>query len=874
MTAVKSPLLLVVLVSMCMCATAQEESSHPRGMKTEKVTIIPGAHFKAGWVRRIFFGSLWRDLWTTPMEVSVLDLGKYAGGLTPIQQVSEPRGLRFIGEDGRLYEFRSIERDIKAALPLELRETFVYEVAKDMMGSINPLSSVMAEPFLHAAGVLHVERHLVVLPDDEKLAEFREQFSGALGTIESFPMLELRECEELGEAISTGELFGRLAKDNDDRVDAVSFLKGRLMDIYLGNWNRHADEWQWICAREGGVRIWKAVLRESDWAFARYDGLVPWLSAKLIPQIQPFGEKLPKIVNFTWTGRDVDRRVLSTLDKSTWDSVTTFVVLSLGDSLIEDALRLLPQQVYAKMGETLLKSLRSRRLDLREASDDYYNVLASHVDVRGSNESEYATISFTGDQQIKVALYERDEKTGEKDGEPSYDRVFHSEDTKEVRLYLLGGDDIAVLDGRAKSGISLKVIGGEGEDKLINSSELKRSLLDVIPFVPSWEAKIAFYDSDREPGVQASPSASATQVEERPGSIGLGSEGFAARDWGHAWKFELWLGADSDDGLFLGGGPVLYQFGFRADPYVYRMGLRFGFATATRKVRAEYSGEFLQLVRGARVLLYAKANQLDIDNFFGTGNETTRNEKLEEEGFYNFRKVQLWFRTAIEFPVLRYTTLSVGASAKYVNANGKAGTILDTVTVNGIGKVSLLFMNTALRIDRRDHPVLPTHGILLELGGSYSPPVFSSKASFGEVRIEARSYLTRSVITPLTLAVRVVGEKNWGGSPFHQISVLGGSRTIRGLLRERYVGGGMVLGNAELRFFLPRFQFLRPAAIGMFLFGDTGRVFVSGEDSDQWHSSVGAGLWLSILKPEYTLSASIARSSDGIRVQAMSGLMF
>ena len=104
--------------------------------------------------------------------------------------------------------------------------------------------------------------------------------------------------------------------------------------------------------------------------------------------------------------------------------------------------------------------------------------------------------------------------------------------------------------------------------------------------------------------------------------------------------------------------------------------------------------------------------------------------------------------------------------------------------------------------------------------------------------------------------------------------MLGGSRTIRGLLRERYVGGGMVLGNAELRFFLPRFQFLRPAAIGMFLFGETGRVFVSGEDSDQWHSSAGGGLWLSVLKPEYTLSASIARSSDGIRVQAMSGLMF
>jgi hypothetical protein len=50
------------------------------------VTIIPGEQFKAGGLKEFFFGEHWRDVWAIPIEVEVLDLKTFAGGLTPIKK--------------------------------------------------------------------------------------------------------------------------------------------------------------------------------------------------------------------------------------------------------------------------------------------------------------------------------------------------------------------------------------------------------------------------------------------------------------------------------------------------------------------------------------------------------------------------------------------------------------------------------------------------------------------------------------------------------------------------------------------------------------------------------------------------------------------
>ena len=56
-------------------------------------TVAAGPQYEAGGFHEVLFGKGYRDLWTTPIEVPVLDLRGTGGGLTPVRIVGQAQGL-------------------------------------------------------------------------------------------------------------------------------------------------------------------------------------------------------------------------------------------------------------------------------------------------------------------------------------------------------------------------------------------------------------------------------------------------------------------------------------------------------------------------------------------------------------------------------------------------------------------------------------------------------------------------------------------------------------------------------------------------------------------------------------------------------------
>ena len=55
------------------------------GQETARTTtVVAGEEYAAGGFHRFLWGSHYRDAWTTEVEVEILDLGQFAGGLTPL----------------------------------------------------------------------------------------------------------------------------------------------------------------------------------------------------------------------------------------------------------------------------------------------------------------------------------------------------------------------------------------------------------------------------------------------------------------------------------------------------------------------------------------------------------------------------------------------------------------------------------------------------------------------------------------------------------------------------------------------------------------------------------------------------------------------
>ena len=78
-----------------------------------------------------------------------------------------------MGADSREYSFRSVDKDPSAVLDPLLRGTVVNELVQDGISAAHPYGALVAAPILEAAGVLHVEPQLRLMPDDPALGEFR-----------------------------------------------------------------------------------------------------------------------------------------------------------------------------------------------------------------------------------------------------------------------------------------------------------------------------------------------------------------------------------------------------------------------------------------------------------------------------------------------------------------------------------------------------------------------------------------------------------------------------------------------------------------------------------------------------------------------------
>jgi hypothetical protein len=315
------------------------------------ITIIPGEQYASSGFYEFWFGEHWREVWATPIKVEILALDEFAGGLTPIRRGGgmQTKSLQFKGNDGKIWKFRSVDKDPSKVLPEDLRESIAEDIIKDQISSANPFAPLVVVPIIEAVDVLEAEPKLVFLPDVEGLGEFRKDFGGMLGFIEEHPTEGEDDEPGFQNAIDvkgTYKLFDYLTKKRNQKIDAEEFLKARLMDLLLGDWDRHMDQWRWAEYEEPEGKIWKPIPRDRDQAFSKYDGVFTYVADYLVPQITHFGDDYPQIEDLTWNGRFLDRRVLTELDKRTWDSITGIVQTKITDEVFDSAVKRLPPEVY------------------------------------------------------------------------------------------------------------------------------------------------------------------------------------------------------------------------------------------------------------------------------------------------------------------------------------------------------------------------------------------------------------------------------------------------------------------------------------------------------------------------------------------------
>ncbi len=598
----RSPVLpLLALLALGGGLSAQEITPVVSGARAEATTVVvAGRHYaEAGPLKRWFLGSTYRRVWTTPVRVDLLD--GWFGGLAPVKEGGgkQTKSLRFETPDGRRFRVRSVNKVPDLALPENLRQTAAEELAQDQISAEHPAGAIVVDGLAQAAGVLHAGHRLVVIPDDPRLGEFRKAFAGMLGIMEQ----EVRDqgpappgMEGLKKVESQLDAFKLLDAGPPDRLDARAYLKARLLDDLVGDWDRHEEQWDWVLLE--GNPLWQPVPKDRDQAFTKFDGAAVAVLRPGNGQLVNFGRRYLSIVGLNWNAAVLDRRLLMGLEWPVWEAVVGELQSALPDPVIEKAVHRMPTEYYMVSGPPMTAALEARRDALLPAARRFYEMLARDVEAWGTSRPDLAEVVREEDGSVTVRMSLLADGAGP-EAEPYFTRRLRPGGMQEVRIHLQDGNNHAVARGPV-SPIRVRVIGGGGDD--------------VVEDVPG--GGVRFYDAlgaNRAEGVRLDTPPFTTPMDEYGGP---------RRDWGSAVGPAPWIEAGGNLGLFVGAQVAYTDYGFRKYPYHVRHAVGVGYATGLGGLRAQYSADVLSADSPRRFGALLSYSETQVVRFHGLGNET------------------------------------------------------------------------------------------------------------------------------------------------------------------------------------------------------------------------------------------------------------
>lgn len=467
------------------------QAALPRRDGADSVRGAAGRQYdRHGALYRRLLGRHYRAVWAAPVDAPILDPAHGAPGGGPLRPRKAGGGYQTIslgleGPGGREYSLRALDKDPRKTLPPWLRRTFVLNAVRDATSAANPYAALVVPPMAAAVGVRHATPRLVyVRPDETGLGPGSARFQGQLA------LLEAKANERIAPAavLNSAEMLARRYADPGQAVDVPAFLRARLLDVWLGDWDRHEGQWNWAAAATpGGGTRFEPIPKDRDQVFFRFDdGALPWLVSRLVPKFQTFGPRYGRVRGLVRQGRFLDQRALAPATRADFVRAAAALQAALPDSLLARAVRRFPPAVYALEGPRTLAALQARRAALPAAAALFYRGLARHAAVGGTARPERFVVRRYPDS-VAVAVYAAPAAPG---ATPFYRRTFFPAETRTLTLYGLGGGDafdIYTAPGRVAR-LRLAVVGGPGPNQLTASGARRR---------------LTFYDADGAGGAPA-----------------------------------------------------------------------------------------------------------------------------------------------------------------------------------------------------------------------------------------------------------------------------------------------------------------------------------------------------------------------------------
>ncbi len=808
-----------------------------------KASIYTQEEITKGKVYRYFWGERYRKYYGTKVSAKNVDLDTLFGGLTPVRKGggNQSKSLRLVDKEGREFVMRALRKNALQYLQAVAFKTQYIEgqfdgtysegLLLDAFTGAHPYAPFVVAPLAKAIGVLHTKPQLFYVPKQKALQHFNNEFGDELYMIEERAASGHGDKYNFGfsnKVISTNDVLKKLTKNSNSKVDEAAYIRARLFDMLIGDWDRHEDQWRWAAFKEGKTTTYKPIPRDRDQVFSiMADGALLNFVTKTIPALRLMQSYDAEMGNTKWFNLEpypLDMALINQANKEIWDNQVNHIQQQITDNVIEDAFQNFPAEVSDNTIIDIKNKLKGRLKNLQKISDEYYRFINKFSVIKGTNKDDLFEVERIGDGVTEVRAYRI--KKGEK-GELFHKKRYHKNLTKEIWIYGLDDEDVFKVYGKHSNPIKVRLIGGQNNDTFDITNGKKVTMYD-------YKSKKNTFKTNK--GIKKLSDVYTTNV-------------YDYKKLKHnAITAIPTIGANPDDGLKIGLAGTFTSFGFERNPFTSKLVVSTAYYFATDGFDIDINSEFANVIGNWNLGLNAAFTSPNYSvNFFGLGNNTVNPNYIDENAFdEDFNRVKI-----------RKTSLSSHLIWRgELGGNFRVGLIYEINDVENIagryiGSTNFATKNTFwgteahYNFENQDNKAFPTMGMKADITIGYRANTTTNN-SFSYL-IPSLSFDYKLIPSgQLVLATKFKSHLNFGnGFEFYQGATLGASDGLRGYRNQRFTGKNAFYQNSDIRLNLRKVKTsLLPLHIGLYSGFDYGRVWLENDTSNTWHSSFGGGIFV------------------------------
>ncbi|ADV48325.1 hypothetical protein Celal_1000 [Cellulophaga algicola DSM 14237] len=821
------------------------------------------------------WGQRYRSYFGTPVTAKIAQLDTLYGGLKVLKEGGghQSFSVRLADKNGKEYNMRSLRKNALKYLKFKIKgvaynendykNTLTEETISDFFTTAHPYMQLVINPLAKSIGLNHSSPELFYIPKQETLGDLNNEFGDELYFIEERPSDEQlnhkgyrREIDESGEITdfeSTTDMLEKIKSDESYSVDQRAYIRARIFDMLIGDWDRHEDQWRWVeYETNDGKKEFQPVPRDRDNAFPKFDGKALKIIKLFAADSRMWQNYDADIQDVKWlnnNGNSLDRAILTKYDAKTWEEEAKFIQENLTEAKIDAAFNNLPKEVKDSTAVEIKDNLKLRLMTIRQDAKAYSKYLDKMVSLHGTEKDDKFEITRLPNGETKVVIKRI---LSDKENPIIFERTFNKKDTKELWLYGLGDDDVFEVTGDANKSIFIRFIGGYGDDKfnIQNKKNLK---------VYDWKHETSVFEGEQ-------PKKQLTNLYDTN-----------MYHWRYFEENSNMLipniGFRTDDGLYIGATNIYTNKGFNRNGFRQKHKIVANYYFGFKALELGYYGVFANIFPkwNFEISAYHSTDRFS-NNFFGIGNETINLDDDLDKDFNRVRIEKTRFDAGIAYHTLKikgvYESFEViEQNNRYLNSDNFQPELFDNQRYLGI--------ETEAYYDNDDAKDFPSRSIMFGLNAGYKANMQINDNQFGYLKF--KTGISHKLISSgdLVLSTKAEVSTTFGDTYFfYNMPSIGGNNGLRGFRDERFTGKTYFYETTDLRFRIKKYMTpVAPINVGAYGSFDYGRVWNKNESSNVWHTSQGVGVWASAYN-FLTLNVGYFNSVEGNIVQFKFGFDF